>query len=188
MAASIAGGLLKTSTVHVTDHTAAPNMSPGQSPAHNNKSPATPAAAAGSTHGHYPTRTITGDASDIYTTGRPPPIVVGSGTLTANADSQYIVYGKTLAPGTSITIGSGASAVVIALTTSASDTLLIGGSSTSTIGAHTAIGNYILNGLGGASTTASATAIVQNTSGSNALRVRLLALAPTILMVFILIS
>ena len=188
MAASIAGGLLKTSTVHVTDHTAAPNKSPGQSPAHNNKPPATPAAAVGSTHGHYPTRTITGDTSDITATGPPAPIVVGSNTLTANAASQYVVSGKTLVPGTSITIGSGASAVVVALTTSASNTLLIVGSSTSTIGARTGIGNYIINGLGDASTTPSATVVVQNTSGSRGLRVRLLALAPTILMVFILIS
>lgn len=34
-----------------------------------------------------------------------PPIIIGSSTITANSDSQYIVAGQTLAPRSSITIG-----------------------------------------------------------------------------------
>lgn len=60
------------------------------------------------------------------------PIVVGSSTIALDASSLYIVSGQTLAPGLSITIGSGSSTTIIALQTSGLQTLLIVGSSTST--------------------------------------------------------
>ena len=60
-------------------------------------------------------------------------IVVAEDTITANSRSQYIVSGSTLALGSSIIVSSGTSAVVVALRTSESQTLLVIGTSTSTI-------------------------------------------------------
>ena len=63
----------------------------------------------------------------------PQPIVIGSDTISADASSQYIVQGHTLVPGSSVTIGSGTHTTVIALQTSGAQTLVVLGSSTSTL-------------------------------------------------------
>jgi len=97
----------------------------------------------------------------------PPPIVVGSSTVVANSASQYIILGTTLLPGSTVTIGTGPAATVIALQTSNSETQIIIGTSTSllakpsttepnirlpsfTIGTQTITANslseYIING------------------------------------------
>lgn len=61
----------------------------------------------------------------------PPPIMVNGTTISADSASQYTVSGKVLAPGSSITVGSGPSATVVALMTGVGGTTLIIGSSTS---------------------------------------------------------
>lgn len=97
----------------------------------------------------------------------PPPIVVGNSTVVANSASQYIILGTTLLPGSTVTIGTGPSATVIALQTSNLETQIIIGTSTSllakpsttepnirlpsfTIGTQTITANslseYIING------------------------------------------
>lgn len=59
-----------------------------------------------------------------------PPIIIGSSTMTANAESAYIVAGQTLVPGSSITV----SGTPIALQTAGSDgSALVIGSSTSVL-------------------------------------------------------
>ena len=59
------------------------------------------------------------------------PIEIGGQAITPNAQSQYIVSGQTLGIGSSITLGSGASATVVGLQASGSQTELVVGSSTS---------------------------------------------------------
>ncbi|TKA77547.1 hypothetical protein B0A49_02774 [Cryomyces minteri] len=64
----------------------------------------------------------------------PPPIVVGTRTIAANAQSRYTVAGHTLAVGFPITIGSGASTTIVVLqTNSAGATEVLVGSSTSVL-------------------------------------------------------
>ncbi|KAE8446266.1 hypothetical protein EG329_012352 [Mollisiaceae sp. DMI_Dod_QoI] len=62
-----------------------------------------------------------------------PAITIASSTIFANSDSQYIIAGQTLVPGSSITVGSGTSTTVIALQTSDSNTILAVGSSSYTL-------------------------------------------------------
>ncbi|KAK5200908.1 hypothetical protein LTR16_004452, partial [Cryomyces antarcticus] len=101
-------------------------------------------------------------ASALFST----PIIVGSATVTANAQGAYVVQGQTLAPGHAITLGSGGggTATVIALTTNAAghSVLVVGGTSSTLLPpASTGLGGYILSGLGAtgsASATAAATA------------------------------
>ncbi|KAK4542002.1 hypothetical protein LTR36_007202 [Oleoguttula mirabilis] len=59
-----------------------------------------------------------------------PPLTLGSSLIKADSESQYIIRSQTLAPGHSITIGSGSSATVVALQTSEGSTYLVVGSST----------------------------------------------------------
>ncbi len=61
------------------------------------------------------------------------PIMLGSHTISTNDNSQYILSSQTLIPGSPITLGSGASATPVILHTSNSQTLLVVGSSTSTL-------------------------------------------------------
>ncbi|CAF9920003.1 MAG: hypothetical protein ALECFALPRED_001402 [Alectoria fallacina] len=63
----------------------------------------------------------------------PAPIIINSETITPNAQSQYIVSGQTLAPGSSITLGSGTSTTVLALQTSSGSTAVVFGPSTSLV-------------------------------------------------------
>ncbi|KAK4983224.1 hypothetical protein LTR50_007344 [Elasticomyces elasticus] len=72
-------------------------------------------------------------AASAGSAGGPAPLVIGSSTVTPNSASQYIVSGQTLAPGSSITIGSGSSTTVVGLQITGSQTLLVVGSSTSTL-------------------------------------------------------
>ncbi|MCJ1254360.1 hypothetical protein MMC24_002175 [Lignoscripta atroalba] len=62
-----------------------------------------------------------------------PALIIGSETYTLNSATQYIIGTQTLAPGGTITIGSGSSTTVIALQTSNSQTQLIVGGSTSAL-------------------------------------------------------
>ncbi len=64
------------------------------------------------------------------------PIVLGSHTISTNDNSQYMLASQTLIPDSPITLGSGPSATSIILHTSSSQTLLIVGSSTSTLPAN----------------------------------------------------
>ena len=103
-------------------------------------STANPASILGSILGHHATTTVStspapAPALSPGSSITPPHIVVGSNTVSANSASHFIVSGQTLAPGSSITIGSGTSATVVALQTSGSSTQLIVGSSTSPIAA-----------------------------------------------------
>lgn len=58
----------------------------------------------------------------------PPPIVIGSSTIAANVESQYVVAGQTLKPGSAITVGNtpialqtdGPSGIVLVVGTSSS--------------------------------------------------------------------
>ncbi|OWP03911.1 hypothetical protein B2J93_5870 [Marssonina coronariae] len=59
----------------------------------------------------------------------PPALTIGSSTFSADSASRYMIEGQTLAPGSSITIGSGAATTVIALHTGAGPVLVVGGSS-----------------------------------------------------------
>ncbi|TKA70725.1 hypothetical protein B0A55_07561 [Friedmanniomyces simplex] len=56
------------------------------------------------------------------------------GSNTAGPATQYVVASQTLVPGSTITVGSGGATTVVALQTDSSQTFLIVGSSTSTIG------------------------------------------------------
>ena len=65
----------------------------------------------------------------------PQPLTIGSETITPNAQSRYVISGQTLAPGSSITLGSGTSTTVLALHTSGGgNTAFIYGTSTSLLG------------------------------------------------------
>ena len=57
----------------------------------------------------------------------PAPIAINGQNITPNAQSQYIIASQTLAPGSSITLGSGTSATLLALQTSSGSTALIYG-------------------------------------------------------------
>ena len=69
----------------------------------------------------------------VAAAGHPQPFTIGSQVITANSRNQYVVGSQTLAPGSRITIGSGGVATPILLQTTNGDTLLIVGSSTSTL-------------------------------------------------------
>ena len=69
----------------------------------------------------------------VAASGHPQPFTIGSQVITANSKNQYVVGSQTLAPGSQITIGSGGVATPILLQTTNGDTLLIVGSSTSTL-------------------------------------------------------
>ncbi|TKA70140.1 hypothetical protein B0A49_07720 [Cryomyces minteri] len=97
-------------------------------------------------------------------------LVLNGQTLTPASASEYIVAGQTLAPGHPITLGSGVSRTVVSLTTDAAGhSVVVVGSSTSTLPLPTSagVGGYIYSGLGG-STGASATAAVTATATATA--------------------
>lgn len=121
----------------------------------------------------------------------PAPIIINGETATINAQSQYVIASQTLAPGSSITLGSGTSTTLLALQTSSGPTALIYGPRTSllpsasgatpaalTIGTKTITpdshSQYIIAGstlsAGGSSITlvsgASTTVVALRTSGS----------------------
>ena len=63
-----------------------------------------------------------------------PPITLGGQTLSGSNAGAYVVEGKTVTPGGSVTLGSGSLTTVVALTTDASgNTVVAVGSTTSTI-------------------------------------------------------
>ncbi|KAK1056494.1 hypothetical protein LTR74_014849 [Friedmanniomyces endolithicus] len=64
----------------------------------------------------------------------PPALTIGTSVIAANSNSQHVVAGQTLVPGSTITVGSGGATTMLALQTDSSKTVLIVGSSTSTIG------------------------------------------------------
>ncbi|TKA48844.1 hypothetical protein B0A54_00920 [Friedmanniomyces endolithicus] len=68
------------------------------------------------------------------TAGSNSNTVLPASSNAAGPATQYVVAGQTLVPGSSITVGSGEATTVVALRTDSSNTLLIVGSSTSTIG------------------------------------------------------
>ncbi|KAK0774201.1 hypothetical protein LTR02_007378 [Friedmanniomyces endolithicus] len=68
------------------------------------------------------------------TPSTPPALIIGSSVIAANSNSQYVVAGQTLVPGSTITVGSGGATTVVALQTDSSKTVLVVGSSKSTIG------------------------------------------------------
>ena len=53
-----------------------------------------------------------------------PPVVVAGSIMIAGSSGEDVVVGQTLAPGTSITLGSGSSTTIVALLTSHSHTIL----------------------------------------------------------------
>lgn len=63
----------------------------------------------------------------------PQSFTVGAQVVSANDEGQYIVDSRTLTPGIPITLGSGTAATPILLQTTSSNTILVVGSSTSTI-------------------------------------------------------
>lgn len=67
----------------------------------------------------------------------PATLNIGSQTLVADSAGQYVAGTQTLAPGSPITLGSGDAATPILLRTTNSNTLLIIGSSTSTLTVQT---------------------------------------------------
>ena len=64
---------------------------------------------------------------------KPQPITVNGQPITPNAQSLYLVSGQSLALGSSITLGSGTSNTIVALQTSKGDTVLVVGSSSSSL-------------------------------------------------------
>ena len=69
----------------------------------------------------------------------PQPLTIGTETITPNPQSQYIISGQTLSPGSSIILGSGASTTVLALHTSSGKTAFIYGTSTSLLATPNAL-------------------------------------------------
>ncbi|KAK0935183.1 hypothetical protein LTR29_013211 [Friedmanniomyces endolithicus] len=67
-------------------------------------------------------------------TSTPPALTIGSSVIAANSNSQYVVAGQTLVPGSTITVGSGGATTMVALQTDFSHTVLVVGSSTATVG------------------------------------------------------
>ncbi|MCJ1339004.1 hypothetical protein MMC09_004293 [Bachmanniomyces sp. S44760] len=68
-----------------------------------------------------------------------PALTIAGQTITANPAGQFIVSGQTLAPGSTITLGSGASATPVVLQTNSNgQTQLVVGTSTSTLPSATA--------------------------------------------------
>ena len=63
----------------------------------------------------------------------PPPIAIVAQTVTASSQNYYVIGDQTLTPGQPMTLGSDAAATRILLQTSSSKTVLVVGSSTSTL-------------------------------------------------------
>lgn len=61
------------------------------------------------------------------------PLTVGNEVMTADADDKYIAGTQTLAPGVPITIGSGTATMPVSLQITDSNTILVVGSTTSTL-------------------------------------------------------
>ncbi|KAF6229691.1 hypothetical protein HO173_011337 [Letharia columbiana] len=113
----------------------------------------------------------------------PLPITVGAETITPNPQSQYLISGQTLSPGSSITLGAGPAATVLTLQTSGpSAPALVYGPRTSplpspallTIGADTVTPNphsqYLISGstlaVGSPVTIGAGTVLALQTSGA----------------------
>ena len=71
--------------------------------------------------------------SPINTVTSAEPIVIGGVTITPLSSSDYIISHQTLQPGSSLTLGSGSSTTIVALHTSNSHTVLVVGSTSTTI-------------------------------------------------------
>ncbi|KAJ9625116.1 hypothetical protein H2203_005071 [Taxawa tesnikishii (nom. ined.)] len=74
-------------------------------------------------------------AGSSAATAPPAPVVIAGQTLSAGPSSEYVVDGQTLVPGSSITVGSGPSATIVALTTnSKGQSVAVVGGTTSPLG------------------------------------------------------
>lgn len=115
------------------------------------------------------------------------PLVLGSNTITANAQSQYLIGSQTLVLGSSITIGRGSSTTVLALSMNSKGvTVFAVGSSTFTFSASSSqgVGDYIIGGIGksSANSTGNSPIMATTSDGHSLARRELLAVVFVLLL------